>query len=318
MLIENISYLVTFIITTGIAVIGSLISYQLFHESKKPVLQILLYQQIFLFSFFIYAIWGNILLRQVVADINLTPELAAKLAFFVPLLGIPFLIGSWFMLVKFAWNMNDLRTSRSWNYSYFIVFFVAMVTFAFLFQNNYIEIPGKPDVFLIRLFLAVNLLFHLIFIFPFFAGDKKKKVKHEKKETIKCVFSYFSGVLIYSVILWFLESLNFIGINLSFVFLFGISAILPLCIRIFFKFPEEKVPGQKKDFLSFCNDYEISKREAEIILEICSGKTNKAIAEKLFITLQTVKDHTHHIYTKTQVKNRVQLANMVREKTGLN
>ena len=71
------------------------------------------------------------------------------------------------------------------------------------------------------------------------------------------------------------------------------------------------------NFKSFCEIFEISKREAEIIWEICSGKTNKAISEKLFITLQTVKDHTHRIYTKTGVKSRVQLANLVREKTGI-
>lgn len=318
MLIENISYLITFIITTGIAVIGSLLSYQLFHESKKPVLQILLYQQIFLFSFFIYGIWGNILLRQVVVDIDLNPELEAKLAFFVPLLGIPFLIGSWFMLVKFAWNLNGFQASRSWTYGYFIVFFTAMVTFAFLFQNNYLKIPGKPDVFLIRLFLVVNLFFHLIFIFPYFFGNKNVKPVFEKNKITNCVLYYFSGVAIYSSMLWFLGNFGFIGINLSFILLFGTSAALPVFIRIFFTFSEEIVPEQKKDFLTFCKNYEISKREAEIILEICSGKTNKAIAEKLFITLQTVKDHTHHIYTKTQVKNRVQLANMVREKTGIN
>jgi DNA-binding NarL/FixJ family response regulator len=70
-------------------------------------------------------------------------------------------------------------------------------------------------------------------------------------------------------------------------------------------------------FPEFCDMYEISKREAEIILEICTGKSNKAIADKLFITLQTVKDHNHRIYTKTQVRSRVQLANLVREKTGI-
>ena len=63
--------------------------------------------------------------------------------------------------------------------------------------------------------------------------------------------------------------------------------------------------------------YEISKREAEIVLEICTGKTNKAISEKLFITLQTVKDQNHRIFTKTGVKSRIQLTNLVREKTGL-
>jgi len=32
--------------------------------------------------------------------------------------------------------------------------------------------------------------------------------------------------------------------------------------------------------------------------------------------LQTVKDHNHHIFIKTGVKSRVQLSNLVREKTG--
>ena len=83
------------------------------------------------------------------------------------------------------------------------------------------------------------------------------------------------------------------------------------------KYQEKLEENKNMDYKSFCTEYEISKRESEIVWEICTGKTNKAIAEKLFITLQTVKDHTHRIYTKTQVKSRVQLANLVREKTGL-
>ena len=58
---------------------------------------------------------------------------------------------------------------------------------------------------------------------------------------------------------------------------------------------------------SFCSKYSISPREKEVIELICEGCTNKEIAKSLFITLQTVKDHTHRIYTKVGVKNRVQL-----------
>ena len=97
--------------------------------------------------------------------------------------------------------------------------------------------------------------------------------------------------------------------------MFACNLILPAIIR----FKNQTMPeNENMDFQSFCNFYEISKREAEIIQEICSGKSNKAIADKLFITLQTVKDHNHRIYTKTGVKSRVQLANLVREKTGEN
>jgi DNA-binding CsgD family transcriptional regulator len=317
MLIENISYLVTFVATTGMAVIGSLLAYQLFHENKMPALQILLYQQILLFSFFIYAIWGNIILRQIVADVNLNAELAAKIAFFVPILGIPFLIGSWFMLLKFSFNLNGFRDSKSWIYGYFTGFLFLVMVFAFLVQNNYLKTPVKPDVLLVRLFLVLNLFFHLVFIFPFIKPNKIKSASEGKSKLQRCIFSYFSGVVLYSILLWFLGNFGFIAINLSFIFVFGMSSLLPVCIKFFVDFPLKNKTESKKDFDTFCADYSISKREAEIVLEICSGKTNKTIAEELFITLQTVKDHTHHIYTKTQVKNRIQLANLVREKTGI-
>jgi len=66
-------------------------------------------------------------------------------------------------------------------------------------------------------------------------------------------------------------------------------------------------------FEDFCKRFEVSPRETDIIHEICNGLSNKEIAEKLFISLQTVKDHTHRIYIKTNVRSRVQLINLVQE-----
>jgi DNA-binding NarL/FixJ family response regulator len=58
--------------------------------------------------------------------------------------------------------------------------------------------------------------------------------------------------------------------------------------------------------------YGITPREREIIELICVGKTNQEIAEGLFISLATVKDHNHNIFRKTGVRNRVQLVNLFR------
>jgi DNA-binding CsgD family transcriptional regulator len=55
----------------------------------------------------------------------------------------------------------------------------------------------------------------------------------------------------------------------------------------------------------------ITKRERQIVQKICLGKTNKQIAEELFISLQTVKDHTHRIYSKIGVNSRMQLVQMM-------
>jgi len=56
--------------------------------------------------------------------------------------------------------------------------------------------------------------------------------------------------------------------------------------------------------------YNISKREMEVIQLICEGYTNQQIADKLFISIETVKDHNSRIFLKTGVKNRTQLARL--------
>jgi DNA-binding CsgD family transcriptional regulator len=53
--------------------------------------------------------------------------------------------------------------------------------------------------------------------------------------------------------------------------------------------------------------YDISKRERTILELVLKGKTNNEIADQLFISPNTVRNHIYNIYGKTQVKNRIQL-----------
>jgi two-component system, NarL family, nitrate/nitrite response regulator NarL len=52
----------------------------------------------------------------------------------------------------------------------------------------------------------------------------------------------------------------------------------------------------------------ITRREREIVEYVCRGLKNKEIAEALSITAGTVKVHLMHIFEKTGVKDRFQLA----------
>ena len=54
------------------------------------------------------------------------------------------------------------------------------------------------------------------------------------------------------------------------------------------------------------NDYQLSKREKEILTELVEGAPLKNIAEKLFISLETVRTHVKHIYEKLHVANRTE------------
>jgi len=51
---------------------------------------------------------------------------------------------------------------------------------------------------------------------------------------------------------------------------------------------------------------ELSQREKEILLMLAAGATNKDIAQKLFLSLNTIKSHIYNIYKKIDVPNRLQ------------
>lgn len=69
-----------------------------------------------------------------------------------------------------------------------------------------------------------------------------------------------------------------------------------------------KVSHQKND--SFSNkelkEFQLSKREVEVLEFISKGYSNAQIAEKMFVSNNTIKTHISHIYSKLDVKNRVQ------------
>ena len=52
----------------------------------------------------------------------------------------------------------------------------------------------------------------------------------------------------------------------------------------------------------------LSNRETEVLKEMAKGKTNKEIAETLFVSEKTVKTHVSHIFSKLQVTDRTQAA----------
>lgn len=98
---------------------------------------------------------------------------------------------------------------------------------------------------------------------------------------------------------------------------FGIITLIMNALHIFFvsRFFREydaSNPGTGQQTMArLVETYGISKREQDIIQLIRDGKTNKEIAKALFITANTVRDHTSNIYRKTGVKNRTQLAGLL-------
>lgn len=56
------------------------------------------------------------------------------------------------------------------------------------------------------------------------------------------------------------------------------------------------------------NTNKLSKREIEVLAEMVKGKTNKEIANTLFVSEKTIKTHVSHIFNKLSVTDRTQAA----------
>jgi len=71
---------------------------------------------------------------------------------------------------------------------------------------------------------------------------------------------------------------------------------------------ENSISNQVVGFLNRRNLPRLTPREYEIVALICRGMKNKQIADALSITIGTVKVHLMHIFEKTGVKDRFELA----------
>ena len=112
---------------------------------------------------------------------------------------------------------------------------------------------------------------------------------------------------------WIIIILAVLNLVLSFVlhsapFIFIISISL-LVFHVFYHFyfasPISKTEKTLKE--DFIKNFSITKREQEIIVELLNGKSNKELAQALFVSEKTIETHLANIYRKVGVKNRLEL-----------
>ncbi|MGQ8335377.1 LuxR C-terminal-related transcriptional regulator [Sunxiuqinia sp. A32] len=297
-------FVITFAVSVGLSTLGIMSAYRLKKQSN-PYASSLFYMDTFLTAFGFYGIWGYLIFRFLFENIEIAEYLFPNLLGIFPILGMPLLIVAWYLLLQFCLELIGMKISPRAAIIYFFFLLISFFILGIHFKNQITAQAAIDLILMFRLIIIFNLSFLLL-------GGIFLLLKRRKATTDQSLLviwnSLFIPCLLLSISLFMISSHWFVVV-LFILFYFSSIAILPTFLL--FKSTENFIVVS--DFESFCLKYEISKREVEIIQEIRKGKTNKEIAESLFITLQTVKDHTHRIYTKTNVSNRVQLTNLVNE-----
>jgi NarL family two-component system response regulator LiaR len=106
--------------------------------------------------------------------------------------------------------------------------------------------------------------------------------------------------------------------DLSLEFYLGLLAVFFMGLGIWtgLKLTRKKRPDlAKADFQIDQNAIEnlgISKRELEVLHFMATGLSNQEIADKMFVSLNTIKTHTSNLFVKLDVKRRTQAIQQAR------
>jgi len=295
-----------------------LVTYQLNRKYRLSYLSTYLYFQIFISVFGLYGILGQAIAKRILQQQDSSFQTMETIGHFFSFLGIPFLMFAWYMFIRLSREIIEQKLSPAFNLGYFIglafVFFANGVVIALLnLLNSSDEQYALYSSAVIFLYIAIEILV-LIIALPQLLIHAPR-IKDESKQKAIQIFAYlYLFVFGASLVVLLLSTRNrpFLAIYLL-VFLSG--NILPLLhwkayLSKHFIAPVLQITGAlaMKQFLAA---HKISKREVEVIQLLCDGKTNQEISDTLFISLQTVKDHIYRIFQKTDVKNRVQLINLI-------
>lgn len=309
-MLQYLIYLI-FILSVALAAGGVVLSSRLRDKFRHEIFSTLLYYEVFIYTFGFYGIWGQVVIKAFLSS-YISADMMARFYDIAMLLGLPFLVFGWLMLIKFACGISGRKINKWLDFWFLLVnFTIIIVVGYFISKANEV----RPVSLIRNYFIAMNTIYSIIASIIIFSPGKGKSFIHDFDRRI--IVPAIAGImLLQCLLLIFYKTQTSLAVAFILAFFAG-NTFLPVYLNygtLLTSFIKE--PLKDISFEEFCKQYEVSPRETDIVREICNGLSNKEISDKLFISLQTVKDHSHRIYIKTNVKSRVQLINLVKEIMG--
>jgi DNA-binding CsgD family transcriptional regulator len=307
--------IVTFVLCLGLTVASVLVSRQLLATYASEFLRHHFYYLAAFHAFAFYGLWGQILTRSVLASLDTEAGAVDVVAGVLPVLGVPFLFMSWVMLLNMACSMFGKTFKTAW-YSLHVAVFLVLLAASWLAVSVLQAEPEAPaaSVGVVEALAMIGTELFYFSVFLAFVARFRGAAEGEKRRVLLTFALLLAGAYAARSLL---AGLVLIDVRLGTVALLAVHAsnLPPLLYlrakadRVFS--PVKAEQATKLGIEHALDRYGVTKRERQIVEKICLGKTNKQIAEELFISLQTVKDHTHRIYSKIGINSRVQLVQLM-------
>lgn len=306
----RLAVIIVIIVSVSGAVYSLILLFRLRRIYNIDYLNSFLYYKILHFVFGVYGILGGIAIREILLKYDIKIAQIESIAIIIPFFGIPFIIAAWYILIKTANEIISRKVSQSVAIIYFILSTVSFLIYGLILR----KLPENASMDSADINRLVRIVFYSIdlvvklYIMVLLLSRAIRTQSDQKRIFLFRTGSIIMGLAILNALALHLSDWS-IYAGLYFLLLYFCS---DLAIIILMSNYLRKNAGEFTNLTDTLEDlyqkFGISKRERQIITEICRGKTNQEIADELFISLQTVKDHTYNIFKKVNVRNRVQLA----------
>lgn len=314
----NISWRLILLLVPVIAgAIGIFFTFRLNKRYRIPFVNSYFFYLVFLYIFGTYSLAGSGILESLLSNMEVDPEVIHSSRLYAIFLGIPFVGLSHFMFLRSIREFFQRKQSILFIILFFFIILSAFILYGvYLVKSNYTA--GRVNLNMISLQKNIFSVFmFIVYLWGFLSiiiwSPKSRSLEKRFIRTFGASYLIF---MMLCVALIYTQELFTILSQALFLLVFLSLHLIPVFFLNLYLDKKSQTEFEAKDFesrlASFVKKYEISKREKEVVRLICQGHSNQDISETLFISLQTVKDHTHRIFVKTGVRNRVQLTNMIR------
>ncbi|MCK9287882.1 MAG: helix-turn-helix transcriptional regulator [Sphaerochaetaceae bacterium] len=176
--------------------------------------------------------------------------------------------------------------------------YTALSVLGMIFENITSLGSWMVIVFCLVIFFAIGLIIKSL----------KTISRHDVRTVCQAIIILSFVMMPLLIVSVFVPRVRYISYPLYFM---AFSIIILVYLFIYFR----KIPKVIQKMLTLDNlePYHITEREFSVIVGIKEGKTNKEIADKLDISVNTVNNHVANIYAKMQVRSRIDLLNVLSE-----
>ena len=273
------------------------------------------YYLVFFYAYAFYALWGPFGLRELMLFGGMQPETVNNTARWLPVLALPFAGVGWLLYSTLGFALAGFRKVPGHTIGVVAMAGLMLpVVWIFGYLNAVsgdVSDPAWPLV------LAGAALWPDFISTAFVVGAlllrRKKSGGRPNRYAMRFAWGVALALILRIVGLGLITRESFLAAPGLLVYF--LSAALPFLFsyrvsdRLFQPvFPETTHKGKLQHLIE---TYGITPREQDVIEKICEGKTNRQIADELFISLQTVKDHTHRIYSKVGINSRLKLVQLL-------